>query len=93
MIKFLVSREPFIIAEVGQNHQGKLDYALEYIKLFSLNGADAIKFQTRDNKYLFSNEAYDMPYNSENAFAETYGLHREKLELKKNGSYFKRRVY
>jgi N-acetylneuraminate synthase/sialic acid synthase len=41
-----------------------------------------VKFQTRDNKYLFSKEAYDAPYESENAFATTYGIHREKLELK-----------
>jgi len=72
----------FIIAEVGQNHQGDLDIALEYIKVFSMAGADAIKFQTRNNKYLFSEEAYSSPYSSENSFAEVYGLHREKLELK-----------
>lgn len=73
--------EPFIIAEVGQNHQGNLDKAREYIRVFSYEGADAIKFQTRNNKFLFSNEAYNAPYYSENAFAEKYGKHREKLEL------------
>lgn len=72
----------FVIAEVGQNHQGDLDIAREYIKVFAMAGADAIKFQTRNNKYLFSEEAYDAPYPSENAFADVYGLHREKLELK-----------
>lgn len=73
----------FIIAEVGQNHQGDLDLAREYIKIFAAAGADAVKFQTRDNKYLFSDEAYNAPYSSENAFAPVYGHHREKLELKK----------
>ena len=73
--------EPFIIAEVGQNHQGDLEKAREYIRLFSFAGADAIKFQTRSNKYLFSKEAYEANYTSENAFAKTYGEHREKLEL------------
>ena len=73
---------PFIIAEVGQNHQGDLDVAREYIRVFSFEGADAIKFQTRNNKYLFSKEAYEADYASENAFAKTYGTHREKLELK-----------
>jgi len=71
-----------IIAEVGQNHQGDLDIAREYIKVFAGAGADVVKFQTRSNKYLFAKEAYDAPYNSENAFADVYGLHREKLELK-----------
>lgn len=76
-----ISEDAFIIAEVGQNHQGDLDIAREYIKVFSLSGANAVKFQTRNNKYLFSEDAYAAPYNSENAFAETYGAHREKLEL------------
>jgi N-acetylneuraminate synthase/sialic acid synthase len=72
----------FVIAEVGQNHQGDLDTARDYVRIFAGAGADAIKFQTRNNRYLFSDDAYDAPYDSENAFAETYGLHRERLELK-----------
>lgn len=71
----------FIIAEVGQNHQGDLKLAKDYIKHFTDAGADAIKFQTRDNKYLFSSEAYNRPYDSENSFGKTYGEHREYLEL------------
>jgi len=73
---------PYIIAEVGQNHQGDLDLAREYIKVFSEAGANAIKFQTRNNKFLFSDDAYNKPYDSENAFSDVYGLHREALELK-----------
>jgi len=77
-----IGEEAFIIAEVGQNHQGDLDIAREFIRIFAFNGADAIKFQTRDNKYLFAKEAYEAPYQSENAFSVIYGQHREKLELK-----------
>lgn len=77
-----LSDSPFVIAEVGQNHQGDLDIAREYIRIFAFEGADAIKFQTRNNRFLFSQDAYEAPYASENAFAETYGAHREKLELK-----------
>jgi len=33
-----------IIAEVGQNHNGDLDTARKYIKVFSEHGADVIKF-------------------------------------------------
>lgn len=72
---------PFIIAEVGQNHNGDLKLAREYIKVFAYEGADAVKFQTRNNKYLFSKDSYNADYNSENAFAKTYGAHREFLEL------------
>ncbi len=71
----------FIIAEVGQNHQGDIDIAKQYIKEFADTGVDAIKFQTRNNKYLFSECAYNKSYDSENAFSDVYGLHREKLEL------------
>ncbi len=77
-----LSDESIVIAEVGQNHQGELDLAREYIKIFSIAGANVVKFQTRNNKYLFSQEAYEAPYESENAFDDVYGLHREKLELK-----------
>jgi sialic acid synthase len=40
-----------------------------------------MKFQTRNNKHLFSECAYNKDYNSENAFGDIYGVHREKLEL------------
>lgn len=80
--EFVKNGDPFVIAEVGQNHQGSLENAMRYIKIFANEGADAIKFQTRNNKYLFSEEAYLAPYTSENAFADTYGEHREHLELK-----------
>ena len=81
MFKKQRNNEPYIIAEVGQNHQGSLDRAIEFIEIFAREGADAVKFQTRNNKALFSKEAYAKPYNSENAFAESYGAHRELLEL------------
>tara|TARA_B100000902_G_scaffold356254_1_gene369776 strand:- start:9461 stop:10498 length:1038 start_codon:yes stop_codon:yes gene_type:complete len=95
-----LGKVPLIIAEVGQNHQGSLTLAKKYIKEFSKSGADIIKFQARDNKSLFSKEAYNKNYDSENSFGKTYGEHREKLELsfkelkeirkecKKNNIYF-----
>jgi sialic acid synthase len=69
------------IAEVGQNHQGDIEMAKKYVEIFSRHGASVIKFQTRNNKHLFSKGAYTNKYNSENSFAETYGEHREELEL------------
>ncbi len=79
---FKDKQDSFVIAEVGQNHQGDLAVARDFIRIFAFEGADAIKFQTRSNTHLFSPEAYAAPYPSENAFAATYGEHREKLELK-----------
>jgi sialic acid synthase len=71
----------YIIAEVGQNHNGDFEMARQYVRAFAASGANAIKFQTRNNKYLFSGEAYDAPYSSENAYGKTYGEHRDFLEL------------
>ena len=79
----LISDEttPFVIAEVGHNHQGNLDTALQLIRAAANSGATAVKLQKRNNKTLFTPKAYDEPYKSENAFGSTYGLHREFLEL------------
>ncbi|MDB4623034.1 N-acetylneuraminate synthase family protein [bacterium] len=71
----------YIIAEVGQNHQGSLEEALRYVSVYAGLGADAVKFQMRDNKYLFDSSIYNSVYNSENSFGNTYGSHRENLEL------------
>ncbi len=76
-----LENNPFFIAEVGQNHQGDFEMASKYIREFSHLGASAIKFQMRNNKLLFSESHYQKSYDSENAFADTYGEHREKLEL------------
>ena len=77
-------KKAFVIAEVGQNHQGDFNNAIKYIDTFSTIGADAIKFQNRDNKFLFSEEAYNKPYDSNNSFGQTYGKHREFLELSRD---------
>ena len=73
--------DTYIIAEVGQNHQGSLEEALKYIDIFSSLGANAVKFQMRSNKSLFHESIYSMKYESDNSFGDTYGKHREFLEL------------
>jgi len=72
---------PYVIAEIGHNHQGNIDSALKLIYSAAESGATAAKFQKRDNKNLFTPELYNQTYNSENAFGETYGEHREALEF------------
>jgi len=73
--------DAYVIAEVGHNHQGKLDTAMEMFKSAKDCGAHAVKLQKRDNKLIFTEEAYNKAYNSENAFGATYGEHREALEF------------
>ena len=37
--------KPYIIAEIGINHEGKLDYIKKLIYAAKRSGADAVKFQ------------------------------------------------
>ena len=41
-----VGAEPFVVAEVGINHNGELERALEMIHVAKSAGCDAVKFQT-----------------------------------------------
>ncbi|MEK9569384.1 MAG: N-acetylneuraminate synthase family protein [Paracoccaceae bacterium] len=71
----------YIIAEIGNNHQGCVDTCITMFAEAKKAGADAVKLQKRNNKEIFTADAYNAPYNSENAFADTYGLHRDFLEF------------
>ena len=71
----------YVIAEVGHNHQGKLETAKEMFREAKACGASAVKLQKRDNRGLFTQAAFDRPYENENSFGLTYGEHREALEF------------
>ncbi|MEL6895737.1 MAG: N-acetylneuraminate synthase family protein, partial [Planctomycetota bacterium] len=71
----------FIVAEIGQNHNGQIGMARRLIDMAADCGCDAVKFQKRDVEWELTRDAYNRPYTTENSFGETYGLHREFLEL------------
>lgn len=73
--------ECYIVAEIGHNHQGRLDQAKELFLLAKKSGASAVKLQKRDNRSLYTKEMFDSPYEGPNSYAPTYGEHREVLEF------------
>lgn len=71
-----------VIAEIGCNHKGDMDIAKELIAVAKASGADVAKFQKRHNVELLSPAEYNTPHPvASNAYGDTYGAHREFLEL------------
>lgn len=52
-------KQPFIIAEIGINHNGDLKIAKELIDWASQSGADAVKFQKRTVEKVYTKEELD----------------------------------
>ena len=73
--------DSFIIAEIGQNHQGDLAICKELFRAAKACGVDAVKLQKRDNRTLYTREMYESSYVNDNSFGPTYGEHREALEF------------
>ena len=87
---------PYVIAEVGQNHNGSAAMALELVDMVAdprpqeqvdaetlrRYKADAVKFTRRKLSQELTRELMDAEYTGRNSFGTTYGLHREQLELR-----------
>lgn len=78
-----VYNRPFVIAEAGCNHMGRMEIAKDLIETAAhFCKADAIKFQKRCPRELLTLEQYNAPHpNPENSYGDTYGSHREFLEF------------
>jgi sialic acid synthase len=77
------ARKTRVIAEIGCNHKGDMEIAKELIKVAAhVCNADVAKFQKRNPKALLSADQYHSPHpNPAHSYGETYGEHREFLEL------------
>lgn len=71
----------FIVAELGQNHQGEVYTAIRLLLRVHEAGVDAVKFCKRNIPSELTAAARAAPYNGPQSFGETYGEHREALEL------------
>jgi len=74
--------KPKVVAEIGCNHKGDFEIAIEMINVSKISGADAVKFQKRNNQELLGEEGYNRPHpNPANSYGDTYGKHRDFLEF------------
>src|SRR5438552_11780654 len=71
----------YVIAEVGQNHQGEVEQARGLADAAKECGVNAVKLQKRSSRTLYTRDFYEQPYDNELSFGHTYGEHREALEL------------
>jgi len=88
----VTNNETYIIAEIGQNHNGDVQIAKKIIDQLDrypydeisgnrLNKVNAIKLTKRDLTEELSEEGMKKPYTGKHSFGATYGEHREFLEL------------
>lgn len=71
----------FVVAEIGQNHQGDVYTAVRLCKAAADAEADAVKFCKRDIASDLTAAAANEPYNGPQSFGTTYYEHRRHLEL------------
>lgn len=71
----------YVIAEVGHNHGGNVNTAIQMIRTAAGCGASAVKLQKRENATLYTQALLNQPYDNENSFGKTYGEHRAALEF------------
>ena len=77
----ITAERAYVIAEIGNNHQGDLEIAKELLRQAKICGADAVKSQKRELGSLLTPQEHARPYDSPHSFGRTYGEHRERLEL------------
>jgi sialic acid synthase SpsE len=71
----------YVVAEVGQNHNGRMAVARRLIDGVAASGADAVKFCKRHLPSELTRDAARRPYTGRQSFGPTYGEHRRALEL------------
>lgn len=72
---------PFIIAEVGINHNGDIEIARQLIDMAKNCGCDAVKFQKRTIDIVYTKEFLDSP--RESPWGKTQRAQKEGLEFGK----------
>lgn len=87
--------EPYIIAEIGANHNGDIDLAKKMIDIAKEKGADAVKFQSWSKDSIFARQVYEENYflvddyrnrtdYTLESIVETYSLGKKDHKILKN---------
>ena len=71
----------YVIAEIGNTHNGEAALAQELIHAASESGAHAVKLQKKSPRDLYTRDFFDSPYDNPVSYGPTYGLHKQALEL------------
>jgi len=72
--------EPYIIAEIGANHNGDMDLAKKMIDSAVACGCDAVKFQSWTPESLISKEEYDRNQTYDDSPKKHFGSLKEMVE-------------
>lgn len=67
----MMRKHVYIIAEVGPNHNGDVNTALQMVEQIATTGVDAIKFQMSNPYELYSEDSFKATYQKENDKAPT----------------------
>ena len=87
-LKKFLRKDPYIISEIGVNHNSKLSLAMKLILESKKAGANAVKFQTFKAKNLVVPGTLKVPYQKNNRFdKEDHYLMLKKLELSYDDHY------
>lgn len=81
---------PYIIAEIGANHNGDFQTCLTMIKKAAECGVSAVKLQKR-NLDMFTKKSLNQEYDNENSYGKTYGEHRAALDWFGKDEFFRAR--
>ena len=84
------ARAVYIIAEIGPNHNGDVNIALNMVDRLAKIGVDAIKFQMTNPDLLYSGDAFQATYQKRN---DKVSLVELPLLIKSLGSQFLQRGY
>jgi N-acetylneuraminate synthase len=85
-------KKPYLIAEIGINHNGDIEIAKQLIKNSKDCGFDAVKFQKRTINIVYDEKTLDIPRKSpwgETTKDQKLGLEFEEIEFNEINSYCK----